>query len=166
MQHDRPLRCASALLSILLAAVLAGCGEDGASGDGDAGADSQMLMGCDPSEGDVFALGLERSGENVTVRFVSADPAPPDVGDNTWTVMITDLGGSPLEAGSVELVPFMPQHGHGTQPSSFAAEPGLEPGEFMSTAIDLFMPGLWEVTFEVTHGETTDEVSFAFCLEG
>ena len=49
------------------------------------------------TRGDEFSIGLSKSGELVKATFVSADPAPPIKGDNTWTLDISDLAGAPLD---------------------------------------------------------------------
>lgn len=117
---------------------------------------------------DAYAQGLSKTGENgTTVALTSADPAPPDVGVNTWRLDVTAGGGGPLDEGAEVVVrPFMPQHGHGTTPAEFAATRG-EGEAWEVPPMDLFMPGVWEVTVEVTvDDQLVDEVVFRFCLEG
>jgi subtilisin family serine protease len=88
------------------------------------------------------------------------------MGDNTWTVAITDVDGQPLaDASFTAITPFMPDHGHGT-PVEAIATATANPGEFTLTPVNLFMAGLWEVTLDIdAGGGTTDAVVFAFCVE-
>lgn len=121
----------------------------------------------DGSPVDAYVAGIAKTGANgVTVAIVSADPAPPDVGINAWTLEVTDAAGAPLADGSVLLTPFMPLHGHGTTPEDFSATSNGD-GTWAGLEMDLFMPGLWEITVDATDASmATDSVVFRFCLEG
>ncbi len=59
---------------------------------------------------------------------------------------------------------WMPDHGHGTNPLWVELETTggsrRRVGPF-----DLFMMGLWELTFEITHAGNTDEARVAFCID-
>jgi hypothetical protein len=114
---------------------------------------------------DEFMVGLAKSGASVTVSFVSADPAPPVRGDNTWVVAVSDASGPLADAQISEVTPFMPDHGHGTAVSAVVSATD-SPGEFEIAPINLYMVGLWEVTLAIDVGDGThDEVMFAFCVE-
>lgn len=125
---------------------------------------------CHSEEGlDSYVQGLSKTGEaGAKVTFVSADPAPPDVGVNIWSLEVTDAtGGSLGEGGEVVVRPFMPQHGHGSSPATFTATREAAGQTWTVPPMDLFMPGLWELTVELAHdGEPIDQVVFRFCLEG
>lgn len=109
---------------------------------------------------DEFMVGLSKTGSALTVSFVSANPAPPALGDNTWTVTLSDP-----DASITGATPFMPDHGHGT-PVTAEVTPTGTPGEFTISPVNLFMAGLWEVTIDIiTQAGTTDQVVFAFCVE-
>lgn len=108
---------------------------------------------------DEFMVGLSKSGASVTVTFVSADPAPPGMGDNTWMVSLSDP-----DASVTAVTPYMPDHGHGTPVEAIVN--ATDPGEFTITPVNLFMAGLWEVTLDILTGAgTTEQVVFAFCVE-
>lgn len=114
---------------------------------------------------DEFMIGLRKTGEQLSVTFVAADPAPPIKGDNTWTVAITDPSDQPLaDANITAVTPWMPDHGHGT-PIEAVVSAGDNPGEFVITPINLFMSGLWEVTLDVEVGGASEAIVFAFCVE-
>jgi hypothetical protein len=109
---------------------------------------------------DEFMIGLSKSGQSVTATFVSAEPAPPIKGDNTWTVMLSDPTASITAA-----IPFMPDHEHGTAVEAVVSATA-NPGEYVIEPVNLFMSGLWEITLDIsTQAGTTDEVVFAFCVE-
>lgn len=115
---------------------------------------------------DTYMLGLERSGERVTVRFVDAMPAPPARYDNTWVVDVFDTAtGMPLPDVTLEVEPYMPDHQHGTSIACHV-EPMTAPGQVKLEPVNLFMPGLWEVRLHFTLADdATDEVVFRFCVD-
>lgn len=150
-----------------LAVVLVGCG--GKDLDTDSGEHTHHHTdSCDDGEVDDYIAGIHRQGDaGFTVTIRAADPSPPDVGRNTWTLEVTDPSGAEVnEGGSVVVVPWMPLHGHGTTPPDYFGAAN-EDGTWTVPEVDLFMPGLWELTFEVADAAgTSDSVLFRFCLEG
>jgi len=116
------------------------------------------------SDYDTYADGLTAAGQAYEVTFLAATPQPPDRGENTWSLQVAPVGGVATTDVSVAVEPFMPEHGHGTSPETFAAE--VVDGAFDVGPIDLFMPGLWVLTFYVDDGQVVDAVEFRFCLEG
>jgi hypothetical protein len=114
---------------------------------------------------DEFAIGLSKSGSLVQASFVSADPAPPIKGDNTWVLELEDLQGEPLTGVTIVAIPMMPDHGHGTAITTEVT--ALEvPGRYQLTPVNLFMTGFWEITLELTlAGGETDSLVFGFCVE-
>lgn len=120
-----------------------------------------------------FALNLEKATQRglFKVRIVSADPAPPAKGLNTWAVRVLQPSGA--AASSPELTlhreqdtpdPSMPDHGHGSLTS--AAVERRSNGDFGVEPLDLFMPGVWRVGFDVSAGQQRDTVFFFFCIPG
>jgi hypothetical protein len=81
-------------------------------------------------------------------------------GLSTLDVAITPLGGdgiATLEAAH----PFMPAHGHGTSaPVVVAVDGGYRVEE-----LNLFMPGRWEVTLDLTVDGFQDTAGFALDVE-
>lgn len=123
--------------------------------------------GCDAeTRDDSYAVGLERSGDHVTARFVDAMPAPPDRGDNRWVLDILDRGTlTPLGEFDLEVDPFMPDHMHGTS-IACNVTPTDVPGQVSLEPVNLFMPGLWEVRLNFALDEgATDQVVFRFCVD-
>lgn len=114
---------------------------------------------------DDFSIGLAKSGEMVNATFVSADPAPPIKGNNTWVIDFTDMDGQPLDDLGIVVIPMMPDHGHGT-PVEAVVTPLETPGQYEITPVNLFMTGYWEVNMELTlSGGEQDVLMFGFCVE-
>src|SRR6202012_769748 len=106
---------------------------------------------CDTdSRAEVYAVGLSATaaGGAMKVSFVDADPAPPSKGLNVWTVKITDAADKPVSGASVELLPFMPDHGHGSSINPEVTPMDTE-GMYQIKLIDFFMPGIWTNTFTI-----------------
>ena len=83
---------------------------------GDASDEGVSRRGCESEErDDEYALGLEKSGALACVQFVDALPAPPDRGDNTWTLRALDLAtAAPMRDMTLVVDPYMPDHMHNT----------------------------------------------------
>jgi YtkA-like len=114
---------------------------------------------------DEFAIGLSKSGNSVRATFVSASPAPPIKGDNTWVLDITDLSGAPLAVPTITALPMMPDHGHGT-PINAVVTALADAGRYELTPVNLFMTGYWQITIDVTlAGGEQDSLMFGFCVE-
>lgn len=113
---------------------------------------------------DEFAVGLSKSGSLVTATFVSSDPAPPIKGDNTWVLDFTDAQGMPLADLEIVVTPMMPDHGHGT-PINAVVTATDTAGRYEVTPVNLFMAGLWEITFDITVAGQADSLMFGFCVE-
>lgn len=99
------------------------------------------------------------------MTVATADPDPPDVGDNAWTLAVTDADG-PLDGLAPRVTPWMPEHGHGLVPPDCAgADQG--DGSYVVETFDLIMPGLWEFTVDLAaDGVAPDTALFRFCAEG
>lgn len=119
---------------------------------------------------DLFAVGLSKSGDRLTATFVSADPAPPRMGDNTWVLSISDHDGAPAPDLDIVALPTMVDHGHGTSVEVEVA-PTAVPGEYELSPVNLYMEGLWQIELQLSWaaGEGEDEgedtLRFAFCVE-
>ena len=125
---------------------------------------------------ETYTAGDEHMGVDGTidVKLMSAAPAPPARGDNSWVVQISSMQdgvvGTPmagLESGIV-VTPYMPDHMHGT-PILVEVTPVADvPGQYTLDPVNLWMPGYWTTTIAVTQGTgsaaTTDKVVYKFCL--
>ncbi len=114
-----------------------------------------------------YAVGLSATGTSgLKVSFVSAAPAPPTMGNNVWTIKVTDAQDAPVSGATITLKPYMPDHGHG---SSIVPQvmPMTAEGTYQVTLIDLFMPGIWQNTFTITPATgPVQTVVFTFCIDG
>jgi hypothetical protein len=145
-------------------ALLVGCtGEEIGLDDTDGG--DTRTTDCTGAE--PYVAGISSTAPSgMVVEIVDADPTPPDVGDNTWTLSVTDGGGAAVPGLTPRVVPWMPLHGHGLVPARYDAVDQGD-GTYMVDTFDLIMPGLWEFTVNLGAGtETPDEVVFSFCAEG
>ncbi len=154
-------------VEVLLVAMLAlGACDDGGDDSMESAADSssQPFSCADETRADAFAVDLSKMDATTTVTIVDAVPAEPVRGDNTWIVRLTDASGSPLAGASLDVKPWMPDHGHGSPVEEQITE--LEGGEYEITSLNLFMAGYWEVTIELSEAEGGAEaVMFALCVD-
>lgn len=140
--------------------VAACAGDDGPSDE----VDCTKVTGTDE-----FRVGLEKVGNNGLLNFqmLSAEPAPPQRGDNTWLIQINAMQsgviGAPLEGAMLTITPFMPEHQHGS-PIRAEATPADEAGQYTVEPVNLWMPGVWETTIRATQGATIDSAIFRFCI--
>ena len=146
--------------------VLAACVQTSGGGGGTSST-TGALCDSDP-RAMVYAAGLSAtSGDGkLKASLAAAQPAPPEKGINTWTVQLEDGSGNPVSGATVTITPWMPDHGHG---SSIVPQvmPMASAGSYQVTLLDLFMPGIWQVTFDVTPASGPDEkVTFSFCIDG
>ncbi len=139
-----------------------------------------LAVGCVPVDGldagpdgggeapavDEYSAGMMKMGSELHFVLVAADPAPPDTGNNTWTVRVTDMSDAPLDDLTVKVAPFMPEHDHGTSPADYTGTPTGDAGEYSLGPFDLFMPGEWEMTLSAEDADRSDDVVFRFAVEG
>jgi len=110
-------------------------------------------------------------------ELVSSEPAPPAINDNTFVVRVTDADGTALD-GQLGATLYMPVHQH-YSPESPLVTFDATSGTFTLDPMDLFMVGLWRITFTFqpqTSGtdaaaagasnasDTSDSAAFEFCL--
>jgi hypothetical protein len=148
----------SSVAALFVVAGLAACG-GGGGGEVDAGYDCVR----DENE-DTFVVGLEKvSASGLRVQLRSSVPAPPQRGDNHFVVHLIDAAGAPLAGATLEVVQYMPAHGHGSAVPEVITESTTVIGEYDVNPVNLHMKDLWQV-FMSTSGDPADEVMFAFCI--
>jgi hypothetical protein len=163
----RALALASVLALALASApvALAACGDDSSSTSSSGTSGTQTACQKDTRK-DAYASGLAKSGASFTVKLLDAQPAPPSKGTNTMTVQVLDASGKPVDGASVTLVPFMPDHGHGSAVAPIVKGLGAD-GKYTIEKVYLAMAGLWELRFNVqAPGAASSDVTFSFCLDG
>ena len=133
------------------------------AGDGD----DEEPYNCEADDRDEeFVAGMQKTGTGgMTFTLVSSLPAPPARNDNVWVVDVTS-GGQPYD-GPLDVIPFMPDHRHGTSIEAIINPVAGTPGRYEVQKVNLFMPGLWEVTVEAAPvGGNRDSAIFRFCISG
>jgi hypothetical protein len=135
-----------------MAASLLGCSPNQAAGD--AGAND--TVSCTPETGswpiDTYTANMSRAGHNgiLTFAIVKSEPAPPHQGNNTITVKITHMDGTPFTGtltapnNSKEGI-WMPVHIHGSTIRDTVTPLDPSQGTFTLSSVDLFMTGYWQI---------------------
>jgi hypothetical protein len=153
----------SIMRSSLLFVSLAACGADDSSGDDMV--DCSMVTGVD-----TFVVGLDHPGASGVFDFklMSATPAPPARGNNTWVVQVNQMNagvvGAPVDGATLKVTPFMPSHQHGTG-VTVEITPAGQPGQYQLSPVNLWMQGVWETTIRATVDTATDTAVFEFCVD-
>jgi YtkA-like len=143
-------------------------------------------VGCTNQAGlDTYAGGIKKLGAAGRFEFelVSSTPAPPALDNNTFVVRVTAAGGDQPLNGELSVALDMPEHGH---PSPKSPTITFDPDAKVYTLdpMDLFMVGLWQITFSFAslfaeengaggsagEGDTpssspADSAVFKFCIE-
>ena len=156
------MRLSSTLgLGLGIALSLGACSDDGHDDD-----NGEQYNCAEETRADEFVLGLTKAGAQSRLEFklVSSDPAPPARGDNTMIIQLSTMAApiQPVSGATMSVTPFMPDHKHGSG-KTVTITPMTEAGQYKLEPVNLWMPGLWEVTVRVT-GATADEAVFRFCL--
>lgn len=135
---------------------------------GDDGTDAPTAR-CDmETRADIYTPGMSKDGDDQVFKLIllESDPAPPDKGDNTWIIEVQDFTtGAPIDDATFAITPFMIDHGHGSPIVPTVSAEGA-PGNYRITPLNLWMPGLWQVSFEISAGAAMDTMVFSFCVEG
>ena len=141
--------------------LLAACGSSQPSDD--------MPVDCSTvTNVDTFVVPLEKMGTsgNYDFQLMSATPAPPASGDNTWILQLNAMSGgvvgAPVTGASMTVVPFMPAHQHDAG-LAVQITPMSTPGQYQLTPVNLWMPGVWVTTITV-NGPPTDKAVYSFCI--
>jgi hypothetical protein len=117
---------------------------------------------------DTYAAGLWKAapGSGAIVRLLESDPGPPAKGVNTWKLGLYDAECTPIDGASIQVTPYMPDHGHGTSVKAEVTPSGS--GGYEVTPVYLFMPGLWQTTLSLSlpRTSTPSAVVFSFCIDG
>ena len=120
----------------------------------------------DPAGGaDTYELGLTKEGLQGTLqaRLEAATPTPPIIGENSWTISLTDMDGNSISDADITATTWMPDHNHGSAITAKSTHIG--DGQYTIEPIELFMPGLWEITLHVEkENELLDQIVFKFWI--
>jgi hypothetical protein len=126
-------------------------------------ADPTTCSGGSTYHADTYAPGLTKVGSANAFSFVlvSADPGPPAQYQNAWILKLLDASGHPVSGATFSVKTWMPLHGHSSSvlPTVMSSGDGT-----YATSLYLFMPGLWQITFNAQAGSLTDSAVFTFCV--
>jgi hypothetical protein len=169
----RPATIASSLAMGLCVAALAGCNGGGSPGGGGSAIqadDGGTFVSCaGETRATPYTAGMQVAAVDgaVTLKLLSSQPGPPIKGTDSWTVQFLDGTGAPSAGQILSVVPYMPDHRHGTSITPVIT-PQNDPATLDTFVIDplyLFMAGYWEITFNVTTGGgAADSVMFPICI--
>lgn len=154
-------------LTVLAATLALLCLSVACGGDNAPNSDAAGVNCSNEPCADTYTANMVKSGSSGSFIFLLIDstPGPPAKGDNSWNLRLTDTGDTPIDGATLEVTPFMPDHGHGT-PIRVVVTPAGSNGEYTAAPINLWMPGLWEVTIDATAGADSDSVVYRFFIEG
>lgn len=148
-------------LGALAALPLAACSDD------EHGTPDAAPVNCETdTRADQLVAGLQKLGDRgmVTFRLMSATPSPPKRPTNNW-VLHVEAGGQPVTGVELHAKPYMPEHMHGTSIKPIISEIAGSPGDYKVDQLDLWMAGIWEITFDITPpGGVKDQAVFRACL--
>jgi YtkA-like len=159
-----------------------GCGGTGKTTSGQAAADLAVTtlptvgMLCTDARADNWQLPLTKPTASgaLKVTLLSSQAGVPVIGDSktTWTLAVADATtGAPLTGAALGVLPWMPDHGHGTSVKAVVTESASTPGQYALEPLYFFMAGYWTVTITVhdagvaaADGGAADSVVFSLCL--
>ncbi|MDX2091203.1 MAG: hypothetical protein SFX73_25315 [Kofleriaceae bacterium] len=171
---------------LLLAATLAGCGDDGQAIDAmpqhDADIDADIDAPIDAVSADArpdapsvcdtedrdddYVPGMQKAGSNgYRVTLISSTPPIGMRGTYAWSVRVEDATPAPRDGLALTVFPFMPDHGHGS--SAVTITPMGSDGVYQVADLSLFMAGYWTVRIaarEAAGMPELDAVTFRFCV--
>jgi hypothetical protein len=122
-------------------------------------------VNCAKQTADEFTVGLERLGTVHDVKLMSVLPAPPASGDNEFIIHIDSVAGAaPVTGAAIVATPFMSKpQAHGT-PVKVKIEALPSAGDYKLSPVNMWMPGVWETTIEMTSPAGSDSVAYRFCI--
>lgn len=156
------------VVTLLCALGLPACG----GGDSTAPQASPRDAGDSTCAGDprasTYVAGMTKQSQDgtFTLQLEQSDPAPPAKGDNTWEIQLVDAAGAPVDGAQIDVMPLMPDHGHGTSIDAVVTPARSGGGKYSISPLNLWMPGLWQVTLRAEAEGATDDVVLAFCIAG
>lgn len=145
--------------------LLVGCKEDDAPPPRDPGVPTEEA--CDRTPADVYTAGIDHASTDgrLHVKILDATPAPPIVGDNTWTLQLVDGSGAPLVGKPPSLSVTNPARGLAA-PRSPAVTLVDEPKAiYRVEKLFLGVVGVWRIEIGTSADAGASEVvHFDFCV--
>jgi len=152
-------------LGVSTVGLVAGCGSKTSSPLTSTG-DGSMLYSCaTETRAPAYVLPMNETSAKGTflATLMSSDPAKLVKGNNTWTVQIADSGGAPVPGLTIGVLPYMPDHQHGTTVQAAVTDKGG--GLYEITPLYLYMEGFWQVTLSLQPASgASDSTVFDVCI--
>lgn len=86
---------------------------------------------------------FEVDGQPLKIELRTAPDQPPVRGEIRAELRITDVSGAPRDGLTIEVVPWMPAHGHGSNVTPIVEPSGA--GVYRIEHLELPMPGTWQL---------------------
>ncbi|HEX3593648.1 MAG TPA: FixH family protein [Polyangiaceae bacterium] len=156
----------SVVLTLAVCGSFLACSSDGMNMPPDTGSDTTgaALGDSCSKETRAPAFSADLSFSNTagfTVKLLDAQPAPPKLGDNTWTVELDDASGMPIERAKIAFSQLMIDHGHGGAKTPKLAE--LGGGRYSLSPVNFNMPGYWENYLKVSTDAIDTKLTIKVC---
>ncbi len=133
----------------------------------EAGSDSGADLPCNGRGQVLEDLVVRQSfdgGPALELVLREAEPLPAAVGNNSWLFSLS-LDDEQLTgyADAITVIPFMPDHDHGTPTPVEISEESA--GHYRLQPVHLRMAGYWELTVAIENEELDAHVVFGLCVE-
>ena len=120
-----------------------------------------LLIGCSAApprvvEFDSTPIETVRSTSGALSLAVYAPAAQSLRGASELELTISDASGVPIDGLTLDVVPWMPSHAHGTSVVTLVEPIGN--GSYVVRDVNLFMPGRWQLRVSVT-GPMSDSLT-------
>lgn len=154
------------ILAMMLFGSLAACG-GGSDATPDADEDGPYNCAAD-TRGETFKVDMHHAGDSSALDFklTNAMPSPPARNVNSWTLELSSMSagvvGSSVKGGQLKVTPYMPDHAHG--PGTNPVVTDNNDGTYTLGNINLWMPGVWQVTVQAATASGNDSTVFVFCI--
>jgi hypothetical protein len=102
---------------------------------------------------------LHSDASALTIEVRTAPEQPPGRGVVSVEYRVTDKDGAPVDGLTLEVVPWMPDMGHGSSVKPIVTAEGG--GRYVVSNVQLFMPGRWELR-TTTFGPVEDRATPSF----
>ncbi|HZU85639.1 MAG TPA: FixH family protein [Polyangiaceae bacterium] len=116
-------------------------------------------VGCSGARGSSDPITVTSASGALSVEVVTT-PEPPSRGTVTVEMTVKNTSdGAPRDGLTLDMVPWMPAHDHGTSLLPVVMPEGG--GKYLFTQVGLYMPGHWELQTTIS-GPVQDYVAPAF----
>lgn len=123
-----------------------GSGDDGHSHDDAGHSHGDTDAGPGTADGGITrAVSGASAGGNLTVTVEPVTPAVPARGLNTFRFSVQASAGGAASGLTLSVRPWMPDHGHGSNPVPTVTEDPASTGTFTVSNVNFTMAGTWEL---------------------